>query len=95
MKIYVNDKYAITSDPDQFIISIRSTYKSDQKDTDTKKGAKAGDELLKPLAYVHTLRQCYRYLLLRQVRESDCEGFKAVMIEVERIEKELRDAINI
>lgn len=95
MKIYVNEKYAITSDPDQFIVNVRSTYKSDQKDTDTKKGAKAGDELLKPIAYLHTLRQCVRHLLLRQVRESDVEGIKAVMAEVERIEKEIKEAINI
>lgn len=95
MKIYINNKYAITSDSDQFIVCTRSTYKSDQKDTDTKKGAKAGDELLKPLGYFHTLRQCFKYLLGRQVRESDCEGFKAVMSEVERIEKELKEAIRI
>lgn len=95
MKIIINEKFAITSDTDQFIVSTRGTYKSDQKGTETKEGAKAGDEKLTAIGYFSTVEQCYRYLLRRQIRESDAEGLKAVMLEVKRIEAELKKAITI
>lgn len=95
MRIDINEKYVITSDVDQYTVSTKGTYKSDQKGTDTKEGAKAGDEKLTPVGYLSTVEQCFRYLLQRQIRESRANGFSAVMAEVERIEKELKEAIRI
>ena len=96
MKIYINDKYAITSDTDQFIVSTRGTVKTDRKaSADGKEGAKAGDEYLTAVGYLGTVEQCFRYLLQRQIRESSAVGFKAIMEEVKRIEAELKQAITI
>jgi hypothetical protein len=99
LRIDINDRYVITSDTDQFIVSTKGVIKTDRKDTitkeGTKEGAKAGDEYLSPVGYLATVEQCFRYLLQRQIRESSASGFKTVMAEVERIEKELKEAIRI
>ena len=96
MRIDINEKYVITSDVDQFIVSTRNTVKTDRKASkDGKEGAKAGDEYLTAVGYLSTVEQCFRYLLQRQIRESSASGFKAVMAEVERIETELKQAIAI
>jgi hypothetical protein len=101
LRIDINEKYVITSDTDQFIVSTKGIIKTDRKDTITKEGvitkegAKAGDEYLSPVGYLATVEQCFRYLLQRQIRESNASGFKAVVAEVERIEKELKEAIRI
>jgi hypothetical protein len=95
LRIDINEKYVITSDANQYTVSTKGTYKSDQKGTDTKEGARAGDEKLTPVGYLSTVEQCFRYLLQRQIRESSTSGFKAVMTEVARIEKELKEAIRI
>ena len=96
MRIDINEKYVITSDVDQFIVSTRNTVKTDRKASkDGKEGAKAGDEYLTPVGYLSTVEQCFRFLLQRQIRESSASGFKAVMAEVDRIEKELKEAITI
>ena len=96
MRIDINEKYVITSDVDQFIVSTRNTVKTDRKASkDGKEGAKAGDEYLTAVGYLSTVEQCFRYLLQRQIRESGANGFSAVMAEVERIEKELKEAIRI
>ena len=84
-----------------YTVSIKGTYKSNQKDTVdkdgviTKEGAKAGDELLKAVGYVHTLEQAFRFCLQRQIRESPAVGFRQVMQEVKRIEEEIKQAIAI
>jgi len=97
MRIDINANYAITSDADQFIINKKSICKSDRKGVQLKdefrEGAKAGDELLTAIGYVSTVEQCYRYLLQRQIRESDAVGFSAVLTEVKRIERELKASI--
>jgi len=96
LRIDINEKYVITSDVDQFIVSTRNTVKTDRKASkDGKEGAKAGDEYLTAVGYLSTVEQCFRYLLQRQIRESSASGFKAVMAEVDRIEKELKEAITI
>jgi len=96
LRIDINEKYVITSDVDQFIVSTRNTVKTDRKASkDGKEGAKAGDEYLTAVGYLSTVEQCFRYLLQRQIRESSANGFSAIMTEVERIEKELREAITI
>jgi len=95
VRIDINETYVITSDADNYTVSTKGVYKSDQKGTDTKEGAKAGDELLKAVGYVHTLEQAFRFCLQRQIRESPAVGFKAVMEEVKRIEEEIKLAIAI
>jgi hypothetical protein len=91
----VNEKYCVISDPYQWIVHTKGVYKSDQKGTDTKEGAKAGDENLTFVGSVSTLQQAARFLLHRQIRESDASGFEELMAVVERIEKELKEAIRI
>jgi len=44
---------------------------------------------------MRTLNECYKFLLHRQIRESKASGFKELMEEVGRIEKELDDSIRI
>jgi len=95
MRIDINATYVITSDADNYTVSTKGTYKSDQKVVDGKEGAKSGDELLKAVGYVHTLEQAFRFLLQRQIRESSASGFQQVLAEVKRIEKELKLAIAI
>lgn len=86
MRIDINEKYCITSDATQFYVSQKSTVG---------KGEKAGEERLDHIGYLSTLKQCYTFLLQRQIRESSASGFKELMEEVQRIEKELKDSIRI
>lgn len=95
MRIDISDKFCITSDTNQFIVCTKGAYKSDQKGTDTKEGAKAGDELLTNIGYFSSLRGCFKFLLNHQVRVSDACGFKEILAEIDRIEKELKLAIAI
>jgi len=96
LRIDINEKYVITSDVDQFIVSTRNTVKTDRKASkDGKEGAKAGDEYLTPVGYLSTVEQCFRFLLQRQIRESRATSFKELKEEVERIEAELKEAIAI
>jgi len=54
-----------------------------------------GEEIVKAVGYLSTLAQCYKFLLHRQIRESKASGFKEIMEEVGRIEKELTESIRI
>lgn len=94
-RLDINDNYCIISDPYQWIVYTKGTYKTDQKGAEGKEGAKAGDEKLTFTGSVHTLKQASTFLLNRQIRESPAVGFTQIMQEVERIEKELKDAIRI
>lgn len=95
MRIDINSQYVITSDPYQYLLCTKSVHKNDQKGTDTKEGARAGDEKLTVVGSAHTLEQAFRFCLQRQIRESSASGFKQVMEEVKRIEEELKLAIAI
>lgn len=96
MRIDINEKYCITSDPNQFIINTKGTIKTNRKGTGEKPGAKAGDEYLTPVAYLpESLDDCAIWLARRMIRESDAIGFKAVIAEQRRIEKELKEVIKI
>jgi len=88
LRIDINDTYCITSDSDQMTVNQKSIItKEDSKNL--------GKELLTTLGYFSTLAQCYRYLLHRQVRMSNANGYKELMEEVGRIEKELMESIRI
>ncbi|SPF51202.1 putative relication initiation protein [Candidatus Desulfosporosinus infrequens] len=94
-RIDVNEKYCVISDPYQWTVYSKSTHKNDQKGTETREGAKAGDERLVFEGSVSTINQAYKFLLHRQIRESRASGFRELMSEVERIEKELGESIRI
>jgi hypothetical protein len=86
MRIDIDDKHCITSDSLQMIVNEKSISKGEKT---------AGQEVLRPIAYVGTLHECYNYLLHRKIRESKANGFKELMKEVARIEKALSDSIKI
>jgi len=56
---------------------------------------KDDEEVLTTIAHLLTLNQCYKFLLRHQIRISKATGFKELMEEVGRIEKELDDSIRI
>jgi len=63
--------------------------------TIAKSGEKGGQEVLRNMAYCSKLNQCFKWLLHRQIRESDAKGYKEVLAEIERIEKEIDLAVTI
>ncbi|MDP4158179.1 MAG: hypothetical protein Q8911_00240 [Bacillota bacterium] len=88
MRIDIGPNHCLTSDSSQVIINEKSVNKKVDSEN-------FGKEVLRPIGYVRTLRQAYYFLLHRKLRESDANGFKEVLAELLRIEKELKESIRI
>ncbi len=88
IRIDINKNYCITADADQMTVNQKSIITKEDSPN-------FGKENLTALGYFSTLAQCYRYLLHRQIRLSPANGFKEIMDEVGRIEKELMESIKI
>ena len=86
MRLDINDKYCITSDSAQMVVNEKRISKGEKT---------AGEEALNPIGYMRTINECYKFLLQRQIRESNASGFSALMEEVRRIEEELDASILI
>ena len=91
MRIDIGNKYCVTSDPNQFKVNQRSVPPK----FDTNKDGTQGEEQLKALGYLPNLNSCYKFLLKYQILVSKASGFRELMDEVARIEKELDDSIRI
>ena len=88
MKIEINDKYRIQSDSVQIMVI--------QKSVISKPGSKhKGEESTATLGYFRTVQQAFKFLLQQQILDSDATSFEELIEEVERIEKELKQAITI
>jgi len=86
MRIDISEKYCITSNANSMMVNTRSIPpKFDEN----------GNEALSTIAHLLTLAQCYKFLLRHQIRISKATGFKELMEEVGRIEKELDESIRI
>lgn len=86
MRIDIGEKYCVTSDPNQFKVNQRSIPpKLDAE----------GEEVLKTIGYLPSVNSCYKFLLKHQILISKACGFKEVMEEVARIEKEIDESIRI
>jgi len=91
MRINIGNKFCVTSDPNQFKVNQRSVPPK----FDTNEDGTQGEEQLKVLGYLPNLKSCYKFLLKHQILISKATGFKELMEEVGRIEKELDDSIRI
>jgi hypothetical protein len=85
MKIQVEDKLFIESDGMQFIL----------KKYNGQYDKKTGNELFKSLGYFGTLRQAIKFLVKKKVMESEATTVQELLLEMERIEKEIEEIIKI
>lgn len=85
MRLDINDKYCITSDESQFIVNQIGVA------GEKAKAENVGTETIRPIAYFSTLSGCYKFLVNKQIRDSDCKSLK----EVVSLVKSLNDEIDL
>ena len=91
MRIDISNKYCVTSDINQFKVNQRSIPPKFEK----KEDGTQGEESLKTLGYLPSVKACYKFLIKHQILISNACGFKEIMDEVERIENEINESIRI
>ncbi|HHY26426.1 MAG TPA: replication initiation protein [Desulfitobacterium dehalogenans] len=86
MRLDINSKYCITSDERQFIVN--------QKGISGEKSEKPGEETLRPIGYFGTLNSCLKFLVNKQIRDSDCRSFMEVVSLVKSLHDEIDQLCN-
>lgn len=86
MRLDINDKYCITSDERQYVVNQIGATGPESKEP--------GTEVLRPLGYFSTLNQCLKYLVNKQVRESDCKSLKEVISLMQKLNDEIDQVCN-
>lgn len=81
MRLDINDKYCITSDEKQFVVNQKGVAGEDTKNP--------GEETLRQIGFFETLSQCYKFLINKQIRDSDCRSFKEVISLVRELNEEI------
>lgn len=86
IRLDINNKYCITSDERQFIVN--------QKGIAGKESKNPGVETLRPVGYFGTLSQCLKFLVNKQVLDSDCRSFKDVVSLIQKLNEEIDQVCN-
>lgn len=84
MKIHIKDSLYVESDSTQFIIK-RYSGKQD----------KNGNDLFNTLGFFGSLASVVKYLIKMEMMESEATTLKELLVDIERIEREINRLIKV
>lgn len=88
MRIDINSKYCVTSDTYQFIVNVKGISGETGKEV-----KKPGTETIRPIAYFDNFEGCLKFIVNKQILDSNCKTFSDVRNLLDRVLEEIHEAV--